>query len=466
MNEQEKISQFNQDVDDVLKGNAPQAGTDPQRLDAARQLAASDFSSHSRARATTRARLLARATRELPVQNKRKEMNTRFSNLTRALAFGAMLVFLVIGLSWVLSNLETQPSSELVSTEVAPPPVSKDAGEIYMVLNEENVANPGFIRFPADCLISETPCPQPEIVPGTPQGSLLTLFEWSPNFSKLIATFRYLEPQIWMFDRIENTWTQMNIPLLSMTIWSLDGERLIGLSPPQLSPSTTLYGSLFLSHTDGSELQEIYENPKSVKIPIGWLDENQFVFVENIEKDDAVQEDLIQVFDVRGGSMTMIVDIAHPNTQLLSGTDLSPDRTQIAYSLISMGDEPRTTEVTVVQIADGSKKGISLEGTWARISWSPDGEWLASNAGLNSPCEISLLRSDGSESWKIFSGDWTGNCGFAWSPDGHYLIVPVPAQESTVPRLYLVNVIDGATRLVELPDVGIEIVLPRASWVP
>ncbi|HNB54981.1 MAG TPA: LysM domain-containing protein, partial [Anaerolineales bacterium] len=41
---------------------------------------------------------------------KRNEMAIRFSNFTRTVAFGAMLVLLMLGLVWVLSNTYTQPA--------------------------------------------------------------------------------------------------------------------------------------------------------------------------------------------------------------------------------------------------------------------------------------------------------------------------------------------------------------------
>ncbi len=41
---------------------------------------------------------------------KRNEMAIRFSNFTRAVAFGAMLVLLTLGLAWVLSNTYAQPA--------------------------------------------------------------------------------------------------------------------------------------------------------------------------------------------------------------------------------------------------------------------------------------------------------------------------------------------------------------------
>ncbi|MCB9134663.1 MAG: LysM peptidoglycan-binding domain-containing protein [Anaerolineales bacterium] len=50
---------------------------------------------------------------------KRNEMAIRFSNFTRAVAFGAMLVLLTLGLVWVLSNTSAQPAK--VTTEITPP---------------------------------------------------------------------------------------------------------------------------------------------------------------------------------------------------------------------------------------------------------------------------------------------------------------------------------------------------------
>ena len=159
MTEQEKTDQFNRDVDDVLKGNTPQAGTDPQRLDAARQLAAADFSAHSRVRLTTRARLLARANRELPVQNKRKEMNTRFSNVFRTLAFGAFLLLIVFGLGWLLSNttpqlgvgLEPTPTVEPVIVPEEPaiafPRQPADWGSMTALMNGRLVLVDGCLRI-------------------------------------------------------------------------------------------------------------------------------------------------------------------------------------------------------------------------------------------------------------------------------------------------------------------------------
>ncbi|NUM47137.1 MAG: PD40 domain-containing protein [Anaerolineales bacterium] len=472
MTEQEKTDQFNRDVDDVLKGNAPQAGTDPQRLDAARQLAAADFSTRSRARLTTRARLLARAKRELPVQNKRKEMNTRFSNVFRTLAFGAFLLLIVFGLGWVLSNTTPQvglgletPGAEV--TEIDSPVVPVGAGDVYLVLDGNNASNPNFVYFPADCLVENMTCPTPEAVANVPQGSLNTLFEWSPDFSKVISIFTYSQAQVWMFDRNGQTWAQMNTPLfISTPIWSPDGKWLIGMFYDKInSPST----ALLLARADGSEWQEILTDFPGFYTPIGWTDATHWLFFQTYQDTNSVVHYDLRQYEIGTGAVSTIRELAPVNVlsrenSRLSGIDLSPDKSQIVYTFVSIGDEPKETELAILNLGTGEQSTVTVDDTWTDITWSPDGKKFAMTTGIDPALTCQVQIGDIGSRY-LFTGSWAGNCDATWSPDGRYVLVPALAQENKT-VLYLIDASDNATRQIEIPGVGVQDVLPHVSWIP
>jgi Tol biopolymer transport system component len=162
---------------------------------------------------------------------------------------------------------------------------------------------------------------------------------------------------------------------------------------------------------------------------------------------------------LQSGALTPLIDIFYEES--LNGPVLSPDGTRLAYGV----DRASPYEVTLVEIPTGNTTAFDVP-VRGSIGWSPGGHWLSITAALGYSCEIHLVRPDGGETHKVFSGDWGGACGHTWSPDGGYMLVSAYAQDPTVPRLYVVSIPGGETRLVELPDVGVEFEWPRPYWVP
>lgn len=329
-----------------------------------------------------------------------------------------------------------------------------DTGEVYLLLNRNSVV--GLVSFPAACLVADQPCPRPEAVPGFPDPS--TFFggyaRWSP-YGQQIAFTGDVDGDPWLFDRLTNEWKKLVTPLAD-PLWSPDGEWLAG-SPPV--PGNATSNPLLLVKADGSEVRTILEEVPGFKSSVGWLDENRIAFLQVLDNEFPSLHDRVRVVDLQSYELSTLVDIHHDDWY--SRPALSPERDRLVYG-VPEGDG---FQIHVVKVSGASSITFPFAVSGG-VDWSPDGEWLSVQAALGFSCEIYLVRPDGSQAHKVFNGDGGGACSFTWSPDGRYLLAPAFAQNPTRPRLYLVSIPDGKSRLVEMPDVGIAFEWPSPFWLP
>jgi Tol biopolymer transport system component len=267
------------------------------------------------------------------------------------------------------------------------------------------------------------------------------------------------------FDRITQDWTQFYYaPHFSFPTWSPDGQWLVGILGPN---AHTLANPLLLVSADGREWQEIMNDHPGYKYTLGWLDNDHILIQNELDseksEEDGSRYDEIQVYNLQTREVTVITGIQRDaNIFTLTTPDLSPDRSQLAYTMINKLEG--TSEITVIQLEQGTQSSFTFDS--GIVSWSTNGEWLTVQAIHENHCDIHLVRPDGTGAYKIFSGDQNGACNLVWSPDSKFILVPALAQNPTIPRLYVITVATSETRLVELPDVGVAFEWPVASWVP
>jgi Tol biopolymer transport system component len=259
-----------------------------------------------------------------------------------------------------------------------------------------------------------------------------------------------------IFDRQSQTWQALETPYFSGALWSPDGAWLVG--QPIIHGDTTS-NPLVLTSADGREWRYLLQDEEGFKSPLGWIDENQIVFLQTLDNVEPSFHAKIQVLDVNTGALTLLQDIFYEEG--LNGPVLKPDGSQLAYAV----DRSDPYRINLVDIPSGKVTTLDVP-VAGSLDWSPDAQQLAITSASGYSCEIHVLQIGGQEDHKVFTGDWGGACIYTWSPDGNYILVGAYAQNPTVPRLYLVRVPDGETRLIELPEVGVEFEWPRPSWVP
>ena len=345
------------------------------------------------------------------------------------------------------------PSPAIEST----PQAADNAGEVYLLLDKNGYEMSGLVHFPAGCLVTGEPCPRPEFVPGFPSEDFSNPLAWSPDGKRLAYSTSAILHQVLFYDRSSGTWEESDSPFFTTgAVWSPDGDWLVG-QPIIYGDATS--NPFLLVRADGKEWRTILEDEPGFKYHPGWLDENRFIFLQVLDNVEPSFHAMIQRYDLQRDTLTQLADI--PYEKGITGPVLSPDKTRLVYGV----DKASPYQITVLNIPDSSAVTIDVP-IAGEPEWSPDGNWLAITAALGYSCEIHLVNPATDETHKVFTGDWGGACGHAWSPDGNYILVSAYAQNPTVPRLYLVSVPGGESRLVELPDVGVEFEWPRVYWLP
>ncbi len=330
-------------------------------------------------------------------------------------------------------------------------------GEIYLLLDKNGYTTAGLAHFPAACLIDNHPCPRAELVSDFPNDEIGEWpLRWSPDGHQLVVSSYESLQQVLIFDRRNQTWQALDAPFFSGALWSPDGQWLIG--------QPVIYGDassnpLLLARADGQEWHYLLQDEQGFKSPLGWLDENKIVFIQTLDNVEPSFHARIQILDLKNGDLTLLQDIFYEEG--LNGPVLKPDGSQLAYGV----DRSDPYVINMIDVTDGSVTTLETPVSGS-LDWSPDGEYLAFTAGLGYSCEIHILRLSNQESRKIFTGDWGGACTYTWSPSGDYILVGAYAQNPTIPRLDIISVSTGETRLIELPDLGVEFEWPRPSWVP
>lgn len=360
---------------------------------------------------------------------------------------------------------------EDIFTEVATPvpegepDTSLASGEIYIGL--ENYSSYFGIKhlghFPASCLISGEPCPAVEFFENVPTGLQFPI-GWSPDYQQAIFPVSEFEEQMWRFERDTQTWTLLGLPYFtSNVVWSPDGQRIVGET---LMGAGQKSNPLMILNTNVADWREIMADLPGVKYAISWLDETRILIWNNLDgitsEEDTTVYDEFQIYNTTNEDIEVVTGVEWDYFSEFLVFRVSSDKTQLIYALSPRNSNSST--VTRINLNDLSQTSFNLPISIWDLSWSPDGEWLALTVYAGSTCELHLAHPDGSDLHRVL--EWPGTCFVEWSPDGQYLLVPALAQTPTIPRLYVINVATGESRLVELPDVGVEFEWPVVSWVP
>lgn len=331
---------------------------------------------------------------------------------------------------------------------------SLKSGEIYLLLDKNGYTTAGLAHFSAACLIDNHPCPRAELISGFPDDEIGEWpLRWSPDGQQLVISSYADSEQVLVYNRFTAAWRALKVPFFSGVRWSPDGQWLVG--QPVIYGDTSS-NPLLLVSADGREWRYLLQEEEGFKSPLGWLDENRIALIQTLDNIEPSFHARILILDVHSGELTSLQDIYYEEG--LNGPVLKPDGSQLIYSID--GSNPNLLDITNGQVT-------TLETpVTGSIDWSPDGKYLAITAALGYSCEIHILQLSNQESRKIFTGEWGGACTYTWSPSGDFILVGAYAQNPTVPRLYIVSVLTGETRLIELPALEVEFEWPRPSWVP
>ena len=347
--------------------------------------------------------------------------------------------FFLVGLFVIACSKMSIPSNVPISPTFGPEKfypsstvlddLTFETGTIDLVL-VKYVDNIGVVRFPAKCLVAYQQCEELEINLDSPPPSYPTPSD---------------EVQI--------------ISSSPDGQWSI-GTEIVKNQPPKL---------LILMRPDGTQIKELFRAEEGFISSIGWSTSSHYLFSyfgTIRDGTESISYEQILLYDLQTQEIQQIGQNIHYQHSAGWAT-LSPEGTRVLYTFSNSVDEPTT--VVVYNLQDNSELSFQLSFPYD-INWSPDGNWLVLvgpyEKGSTDHCDIQMIHPDGSERQTVFSSLWNEGCRYTWSRDNKYLLVSGHTVTPSVPRLYLVSLVDQKTYLVELPDIGIDFDRGIPNWNP
>lgn len=450
MSEKDRIERFNRDLDEVLErfpGARP--GEDDGRLSAARKFAAADFSSRSRQRETTRARLL-----EEPVRYGR---SLRFATSAAVTSF---IILLVAGVGWLVSNLPTQP---------ALPAVRGEWGEYVIAYQSEKDGNAEIYRLDGDggSPTNLTRNPAADTSPA-----------WSPD-GMWIAFFSDRAGKVEVYvmgadgGQVRQLTEAPEVFWFGPLAWSPDGTTLA------LTGSTSIEnendGRIYLVDVAASEVR-IFLADTPAKTP-HWLGGGgQLVFVTH----DAEAGSGSLMFTLGESNLgltdlTIQSEVAVEGEGLIAvvlGLDTSPDGEKVGFLALYKTPLPDSNlfELSNAGITLYDRSAVPVRSLIeirpvpngiAGLAWSPDGAYLSyfQSVGRSGCWHVHILRLADGERREVEGLCYTmRTLEPDWSPDGRWLVYPADEDGSyadfglvavDIPQLFAAPEIPIVRRLTE-----------------
>ena len=138
----------------------------------------------------------------------------------------------------------------------------------------------------------------------------------------------------------------------------------------------------------------------------------------------------------------------------------SPDGAQLAF----ISDMTGSPQVWRISVSGGSPAAVTaFDEQVTRVSWSPDGEWLAVESapggGMNT--QIELVRPDGSEVRRLTAGGSVNNWLGGWTRDGRRLMFSSNVERADAMECFRLAIESGA--IEKLTDGGGTAVIEDAN---
>jgi TolB protein len=255
-------------------------------------------------------------------------------------------------------------------------------------------------------------------------------------------------------------------PPSSVTVGAGSGIAFIGKSPDK--PTTDVY----LVDADSGDVQQLTDTEEAEWWPLWSHDRQRLGYVaaplpETGNEGTAIPLDAAQrqlmVANADGSDQRAIGGFVLLQTYS-GGFSWSPDASQIVYMTSDPAEQPTTSRLRLVNVADGSEVALPEERLGYLPAWSPDGTQIVFGAFVGDPdesgnreSELFLMNSDGSNVRQLTHRPGP-DVDPAWSPDSTRIAWwgqdPQTEGSQTQPnRLYIVDVTSGeVTELGEGAD--------------
>ncbi len=372
--------------------------------------------------------------------------------------FSLLLIFIVLtactGLRAHLPSeiIEETVNSSVTKTETSIPPL----GEIFLL--QSTISTPiryRLARFPSACLLMDLTCPKPEIVRQFPATEFspasLSLLQWSPD--GLLALFlNAYNSQLLVLDsaNLQVNLLPTELPIVSDRIaWSPDSEWVA----LEVEGSDPYASHLYLMNLRSHEGREIQTGLEGMQQPLGWLDTNHLLFIQeryedtggDISKKKNIVGERIYKLNIRNLHSEVLI----PDFVILGGSlpVLSPSR-----QLIALNEVRNDKHFLEIYSSDG-KRIQSFEGHMYP-AWSTDSQWIAVTINETSGYSVVLLNPEGSEERKLISLESQPQ--YVWSPDSLKLMILTSATkegENEADLLYIISTSGDRLREIKTTDI-------------
>lgn len=339
---------------------------------------------------------------------------------------------------------------------------SADYGMLYYPLSDGRLA---FI--PADCLITDSICPEPNLTWTSVEANQWAWLDWSPDGTRAFVVVRnksdwigvekdelsLLDPQTYT---LKSLIRMSNIADVS---WSPDGNWLAvaGVREGINATYTDVQiasSAIFLVSPDGESIINLTDGLHGMKHHLSWLDRDTILF----EVDDYPNGCGTYSLDVQNKSWARLLD--PPNCYAFPQP--SPDGKSVAYGSVKADVRNKL----FVMNADGTKKTLLAEFDAISVLpfWSPNQEWISLDTKddkINSL--IFIISPDGTRLQNVYQSE---NSVFAiWAPISEsYLLVRELDSKGFVSKWFGIKIPDGEVDVMSIFD---EKYLPRwVSWRP
>ncbi len=308
----------------------------------------------------------------------------------------------------------------------------------------------------ADCLITDSKCPEPKSTWFPVRASQWTTLSWSPDGTKAFVVVAGnksdsigVEEDDELFLLNPKTYSLKSLILMSYindASWSPDGKWLAvaGVKEGHDAATTDVQialSEIFIISPDGKSIVNLTDGLHGMKLHLSWLDQDTILF---------------EVDDYPNGCGTYSFDI-HEKTwvSLLEKPDCytfpqpSPDGKLIAYGGVK-GDNDN--ELFMMN-SDGTDKTLlaELDTLSVRPVWSPNQEWIRLDTidkRINS--SIFIIFPDGTGLQNVYQSENFARV--AWAPINESYLLISEFDQGSVSKLLGIKIPDGKVRILSIFD--------------
>ncbi|MBI3167838.1 MAG: PD40 domain-containing protein [Chloroflexi bacterium] len=252
--------------------------------------------------------------------------------------------------------------------------------------------------------------------PGEPQFSNLV---WSPNSSQLLLSYsraymgEFSEPSLYQMQILDINLRELSILLesgeniLTPQAWLLNNEIIY------YADSKGFWGI----QTDAKQKHFLLESDQAV-----WSVDGTKIAYEVPSSGDQEEFSQFGFYDKKLDKEVTSLTLEIPNTAPFL-MQWHPYKNQVLFLLKGLANEDPGMYIFETEKMDGYLIGTG--GFYGNASWSPDGNYIIYSyqeaLGNNHRKDLFLMKSDGSCSTKILSGNGHDINSSTWSPDGKWI---------------------------------------------